>query len=67
MKDDDISGGEFSEGERQAIRRIIRDQERMEWFWATLRIWAGWISAAVIGTYAMYEVSIKFFKRMVGQ
>ena len=66
MNDDDIDGGEFTEKERKRIRRIVRDQQRMDWMWATLRIWTGWLSAAIIGAYAPYEALVKFIFKKVG-
>lgn len=62
--DEDLDGAEFSERERKSIRRIVRDQERMDWLWSTLRIWGGWASAAVVGSYAVYEIIAKFFKKV---
>jgi hypothetical protein len=65
MIEDDIDGDEFSELERKALRRIMLNQKRMEWLWASLRIWVGWISAAIIGAYATYEAIVNFFFKKV--
>jgi len=64
--EDDIDGGELTEAERKAIRRIVRDQARMDWLWATLRIWAKWASATILGAYALYEIFLRFFKKAAG-
>lgn len=61
--DCDISGEEFTEHERKVLRKIARDQERLNWLWASLRIWGAWMSATVIGGYALYEVVLKILKK----
>ena len=61
--DHDVSGEEFTESERRVLRRIARDQERLDWLWASLRIWGAWMSAVTVGGYAMYEVLLKIFKK----
>jgi len=66
MNDDDIEGGEFTEKERKAVRKIVRDQARMDWLWGTLRIWAGWVSGGIVGAYAIYEIFLRFFKKAAG-
>lgn len=63
--DDEIDGGELKEWERKAIRKIVRDQARMDWLWATLRIWSRWAAASIVGAYAVYEVVLKFLKKSV--
>lgn len=64
--DDDIDGSELKEWERKAIRKIVRDQARMDWLWATLRIWGGWISAGIVGAYGLYEIALRFLKKAAG-
>ena len=60
---DDIDGKTpLTELERKKIRRIIQDQDRMNWLWGTLRIWGSWVSGAIVGTWAVYEVGWKFLK-----
>ncbi len=62
--DDGIDGTiPLNPSERIAIRRIIRNQERVDWLWSLIRIWVSWLSAFVIGTYATYEAVVKFFRK----
>lgn len=49
----------LNELERKTLRHMIRQQDRLAWFWATLRIWTGWL----VGAYALYEVLLKLFKK----
>jgi len=59
----DVHSGPLSEDEVKQIRRIIRDEDRMRWLWATARIWSAYCSAAIIGAYGLYEIGMKFLKR----
>ena len=61
MTEEDVDGDEFNELERKALRRIMNKQRSMEFLWATLRIWSGWITAIVVSTYAAYEAVAKLF------
>lgn len=64
--DDDVfPDGPLSESELRAIRKIIRDDARMAWLWATLRVWAGWATAAGAAIYAVYEPAVRAIKAMV--
>ena len=53
-KDDleDFDKGPLTDLENRKIRKILRDQERMEWFWASARIWIGWVLAGAASIYA---------------
>jgi hypothetical protein len=63
-KDDGIDGTmPLTPSERMAIRRIIRNQARVDWLMSLLRIWASWASATIIGAYATYEAITKFFRK----
>ncbi|QLP96171.1 MAG: hypothetical protein HZY79_00485 [Rhodoblastus sp.] len=35
----------FTSDERKELRAILENDRRAKWFWATIRIWAGWLSA----------------------
>ena len=62
MKDhqlNEFSAQPLEEREIRTIRRIIRDQERMDWLWATLRIWAGWGVAIAVALYGAWEVLVR--------
>lgn len=64
QKDDGIDGTvPLTPFERAAIRRIIRNQERVDWLMSLLRVWVSYLSAAIIGAYATYEAITKFFRK----
>lgn len=31
------------------VREMLRSEERAVWFWATVKVWATWIAAVVLG------------------
>lgn len=62
-EDDDISGRPLTIVERKALRRIIENEERVQWFWGSVRVWAGWISGAIIAAAATVEIVTKVWKR----
>ena len=64
-EDDTLPTGPLTEQEVLAVRRIIRDDARMAWLWATLRVWAGWATAAGAAIYAVYEPAVRAIKAMV--
>lgn len=55
MTDDDDDARQFTPAERRLLRKLIENDERVAWMWSSLRVWASWISAFVIGTYAVYQ------------
>jgi len=60
--DDNIDDGPFKPWERKAIRRIINNQARVDWFWASARRWAFWGAACTGAAWSVYEHVIeKFF------
>lgn len=59
MTVDEIPGGPLSEDENRKIRRIIRDEDRMRWLWATLRVWAGYLTGGAITLFALYEGALR--------
>ncbi len=46
---------EFSDAERRDLRKMLIQQQRMQWMWATLRIWIGWTAAAAAGAYGIWS------------
>jgi len=64
---DDTDERPFTPAERKEIRRLLESQERAEWLWQSVRVWATWISAAVVGAYAMSDAVMKLFKKVTGQ
>lgn len=59
--DENIDSGPFKDWERRAIRRIIRNQERVDWAWSSARRWAFWITSMAAAFYAFYENVIEKF------
>lgn len=43
-------GRPFTEAEVIALRAMLEKEERIVWFWSTMRVWAGWV-AAIVGAY----------------
>jgi hypothetical protein len=41
--------------EVEQLRKILESDARMEWLWASVRIWAGWIVGAPVALYAAWE------------
>ena len=63
MKDDnDFSAEPLSDAEIQTIRRMMRDDSHMRWFWATARIWFVWVSGAIAALYASWDVLVRVIK-----
>lgn len=62
---DDFSDAPLSPRENQQARKIIRDQERMDWFWASIRIWGGWGVAIVGAGYATKDYIAKVFRALI--
>jgi hypothetical protein len=61
--DDDVLGRPLTREERKTLRRMMENEERIQWFWGSVRVWAGWISAAIIGAWAVVEIGTKIWKR----
>jgi len=58
---DDFDRSPLSDQEVAKLRRILRDDDRARWFWASARIWLGWIIAAPAALYAAYAAVMRFF------
>ena len=56
---DEFSGEPLTELENKKARKIIRDQERMDWLWATFRIWGSWGAAGITAIYASWDVIVR--------
>ncbi len=50
----------FTPEERKKLRKLIVQEDRLQWFWGSLRVWATWISGTVIATYSVFEVVRNF-------
>lgn len=62
LEDETLPTGELSDTEVQMIRKMIRDEYRMRWFWATVRVWVGWGVGTVTVLWASQEYIIKIVK-----
>lgn len=58
----EFSGEPITSIEAKKLRKIIRDQERMDWVWATGRIWVGYAAAALAAWLAVKDWLIKMIK-----
>lgn len=52
---DDDDDREFSPSERRAMRKILKQEERVAWVWSSIRLGLGWASAAIIAAYGVYQ------------
>lgn len=43
---------EFSDDERERLRKMLIAHERVEWFWSTAGVWIKWIGAIGAGAIA---------------
>lgn len=62
-EDEDFLARPLSPAERRILRKMIENEARVQWFWGTVRVWAGWISAAIVGSWAIIEIVGKVWKR----
>lgn len=51
----------FTPAERKRLRIMIERETRIEWVWASIRIWLGWISAAIITGFAIWQAFSGWF------
>ena len=61
---DDFPDAALTARENQKLRKIIRDQERMDWLWATGRIWVGYAAAIIATFYASWNYLVKVVKAL---
>lgn len=61
--DNEISGRPLTVAERRAIRKLIENESRIQWFWGSVRVWAGWVSAAIIAGWSLVEIINTIWKR----
>ena len=59
LPDDEVDSRPLTAAERRAVRILIQREARVQWFWGSVRVWAGWISGAIIGTWAIIEIARK--------
>lgn len=49
----------FTATERREMRQMLEREKRVIWFWATTRVWAGWIAALVAAYFATKSIIIE--------
>lgn len=60
--EEEFSDAPLLPDENRRMRRLLRDEERARWFWRTLRIWSGYITAAIIGIGGAAAILKEFLK-----
>jgi len=58
-------GRPLTEEENAKIRDLLDKDERVTWIWATLRVWATWVSAIVTAYYAGKAIMFDFINKMI--
>lgn len=59
LSDDDIDDRPLTSAERRAVRLLIQREDRIQWFWGTVRVWAGWLSAVAVALMTIIEIGKK--------
>lgn len=57
---------EFSPEERKEIRQHMERVGRRKWLFSGIRVWSGYISAAIVGAWAVAQVLAAAFKIKLG-
>lgn len=57
---------ELTESEIQELRRIIEEERRMKWLWASIRNLAVWIVAIITGITVGYQALIDVVRSLAG-
>ena len=57
---------DLTEGEIQELRRIIEEERRMKWLWASARNLAVWVVAIITGITVGYQALIDVVRSMAG-
>lgn len=57
---------EFTPTERKEIREHMQRVERRKWLWSSLRVWAGYVSGAIVGAWAVAQVVAAALKVKIG-
>lgn len=56
----------LTEAENKYVRQMIRNDQHWSWLWATLRVWAGWATAAGGVIYAAFEPLSRMIRAALG-
>lgn len=62
MADESLSDAELTPAERKRLRELLRNDDRVAWFWSTFRTWAMWVSGVATFAYASQKFIVDFFK-----
>ena len=54
-QDDDDEGRELTAADRRRLRMLLDRDERVQWFWSSMRVWGAWVSASVVAAYGVYQ------------
>lgn len=67
MSEDD-DDRDFTAADRRRLRRMMEREERVEWFWGSLRVWAGWVGGVATAVFAIYQAikEVGLFKKFGG-
>jgi hypothetical protein len=63
---ENFSGEPLTPEENKKARKIIQDQERMTWLWATLRVWSAYLAGALAAIYAAWDHILTVTKALLG-
>lgn len=53
---------ELTDVEKRALRSILKNEDRVQWFWGSVRVWSLWIGAVVGGLTVGSEALKRFIK-----
>jgi hypothetical protein len=62
MGHDDDAVESLTDEEIKAIREMIKQDAHMRWLWPIVRLWIGWISAAITALYLSWDVLVRIVK-----
>jgi hypothetical protein len=60
------TGKQFTDEEAQRLRELLKADDRVKWFWASIRTWALWLAAVASamhwGWAALTDIFTSFFR-----
>ena len=57
----------LSDDELKKIRAIIESDSRAKWLWASIRTWATWVAAVVLGITVGWDSLVKLVRAASGR
>lgn len=67
MPENHMSPPVLTDAEILRLKKIAQEDERLEWFWATVRRWVGWIAGAAAMLVAFRADIAELFKWIFGK